>query len=78
MKPLPPAEPPGMIHLLLADGTFVPPDNTVEDTGPEIYNITASPSDFIYIVAWSDDAVAQGAIASFMDNTTGTTVSPRH
>jgi hypothetical protein len=54
---------------------FVPPDGTVPDTGPEIYNITASSSDFIYIVAWSDDAVAQGAVASFTDNDTGTIVT---
>jgi hypothetical protein len=56
---------------------FVPPDNPTAptDTGPEIYNITAGSGDYIYIVAWSDDAAWQGAVASFTDNTTATTVT---
>ena len=54
---------------------FVSPDGTVTDTGPEIYNVTAGSNDYIYIVAWSDDQADQGAIASFTDNTTGTTVT---
>ncbi|MGD0259807.1 MAG: HYR domain-containing protein [Verrucomicrobiota bacterium] len=54
---------------------FVPPDGTVKDTGPEIYYVTASSSDYIYIVAWSDDSVYQGAVASFTDIGTGQTVT---
>lgn len=54
---------------------FVPPDGTVTDTGPEIYNITAGSGDYIYIVAWSDDQADQGTVASFTDNTTATTVT---
>jgi hypothetical protein len=55
---------------------FVSPDGTIPDSGPEIYtNINANPNDYIYIVAWSDDGVYQGAVAKFVDTVTGTTVT---
>jgi hypothetical protein len=54
---------------------FVPPDGTVTDTGPEIYTVTANSSSYIYIVAWSDDGIYQGAVASFTDNNTGASVT---
>ena len=55
----------------------MPPDNPVAttDTGPEIYNITVGPLDYIYIVAWSDDSTSQGVVASFTDNNTASTVT---
>ncbi len=56
---------------------FVPPDDPQgpNDTGPEVYNVLAGANDYIYIVAWSDDGVDQGAVASFTDNNTGVTVT---
>ena len=56
---------------------FSPPDNPAgtADTGAEIYNITAGANDYIYIISWSDDSSDQGAVASFTDNNTGTTVT---
>jgi hypothetical protein len=57
---------------------FQPPDGTVTDTGPELYYLNNVPNfanGYIYIVAWSDDAVYQGAVASFSDNDTGVTVT---
>jgi HYR domain len=53
---------------------FVPPDNPSTDDGPEIYNITANWTNYLYIVAWSDDGGLQGTVASFTDNDTGITV----
>lgn len=54
---------------------FVPPDNPNTDDGPEIYNITANWTNYLYIVAWSDDSTLQGTVASFTDHDTGITVT---
>ena len=45
--------------------------------GPESYTIPSiSLNDYFYIVAWSDEAVLQGAIAEFTDGTTTITTTP--
>lgn len=45
--------------------------------GPELYDLNAIPaSDYMYLVAWSDDASYQGAIASFTVGSTTISTNP--
>jgi hypothetical protein len=49
-----------------------PPPNTAV-TGPEFFpNLHPTITDYLYIVAWSDDTDYQGLIGKFTDNNTGT------
>lgn len=44
--------------------------------GPELYDISVPASDYMYLVAWSDDQSFQGAIASFTVGSTTISTNP--
>ncbi|MEO1533959.1 MAG: hypothetical protein AAFS11_00170 [Planctomycetota bacterium] len=44
--------------------------------GPELYDINVPATDFMYMVAWSDDTSWQGAIASFTVGSTTISTNP--
>lgn len=66
----------GGIRNILAGEIFSPPVTnvscngipfpyTIPNSGPERYSLDVNSTDYVYMVAWSDNSVSQGILASF-------------